>query len=245
MYRVQLIHWDKEEAKEGIAALREAGYRVTYGNMHGTEMMRGIRTKPPPAVVIDLSRMPSQGRTVGMVLRSSGTTRGIPLVFVGGEAEKVKLTRRAMPDAAYTTWGCIGSALKRAIAKPPKEPVKPSSALAGYEETPLPKKLGIKPDMIVALVGAPKRFEKTLGKLPKGAKLRREARGRCELAIWFPTSEKDLKKRVKAMGRLIGDGGLWIAWPKQASGCQNRPDAKCSPQDRPCQRAGGLQNLCD
>ncbi|UCF21583.1 MAG: DUF3052 family protein [Gemmatimonadota bacterium] len=90
--------------------------------------------------------------------------------------------------------------------------------MAGYAGTPLPKKLGIKAGYVVALVGAPKNFEKTLGSLPKGVRLRWQARGRPDLVVWFVESRRDLESRVERLGELAGDGGLWIAWQKRASG---------------------------
>lgn len=218
MQRVQLIHWNRAEAKERTAKLRAAGYRVAYEALDGQAGLKKLRERPPAAVVIDLSRAPSQGRDVALWLRSTKAARLIPLVFVEGERKKVAGFKKLLPDATYTTWSKVRGSLKKALANPPAKPVKPPSALAGYSATPLPKKLGTKAGITVALVGAPKGFEKTLGKLPEGAKLRRGARGRCELAMWFPGSARELKQRVKQMEKFIGDGGLWIAWPKQASG---------------------------
>jgi hypothetical protein len=42
----------------------------------------------------------------------------------------------------------------------------------GYSGTSLPRKLGIKPCMTVALFDAPDGFESTIGELPEGATLR-------------------------------------------------------------------------
>jgi hypothetical protein len=138
-------------------------------------------------------------------------------VFVDGEAAKVERVRKLLPDAVYTSWSRIRSSLKQAIAQPPAEPVATESTLAGYSGTPLAKKLGIKPDYVVALVGAPEGFEQTLGELPAGVVLRRQARGHCDLVVWFCKSQAELKRRVERLGELAGPGGLWIAWPKQAS----------------------------
>jgi len=217
MHRVCLIHWNAEEAEEKIARLRAAGYEVDYGEMT-PDALRDWRNTPPTAFVIDLSRMPSQGRDVAMSLRSHKATRHAPLVFVEGEPEKVERIKKHLPDAVYTTWSRIRGALKTAIAKPLVSPVVPESNLAGYSGTPLPKKLGIKPNSTVALVGAPKDFEKTLGQLPEGVKLKKQANGAYDLIIWFVRMRAELYDRIKEMGELTGAGGLWIAWPKQASG---------------------------
>ena len=217
MRRICLIHWKAEEAEEKIAKLRAAGYEVDYVEMN-PGALRHWRDNPPAAFVIDLSRMPSHGRDVAMALRGHKTTRHTPLVFVEGEPEKVERVKNHLPDAVYTSWGRIRGSLKAAIAKPPASPVVPASNLAGYSGTPLPKKLGVKPNSTVALVGAPKDFEETLGELPEGVKLKKRADGACDLIVWFVRMRAELYDRIKEMGELTGPGGLWIAWPKQASG---------------------------
>ena len=214
---VRFFHWKADEAKPGVKKLRAAGYSVSY-EVPGPGFMGEIRKESPAAVVIDLSRLPSQGRDVGMAIRESKSTRHLPLVFVDGDSVKLERIKKQLPDAVYTPWSRIKGSLKRAIAHPPANPVVPASALAGYSGTPLPKKLGVKAGAVVILVNAPKDFEETLGALPEGATLRRQARGRCDLAIWFPKSAKDLSARVERMGELADKDGLWIAWPKQASG---------------------------
>jgi hypothetical protein len=93
---------------------------------------------------------------------------------------------------------------------------------AGYSGTPLPKKLEIKEDTRVALVGAPADFPATLGALPRGAKLHRGiARGPRDLTIWFVTSRRQLEgdlRRNAPPRNVEPPGHLWIAWPKKASG---------------------------
>jgi hypothetical protein len=217
MPRVRLIHPDPAEARDHAARLREAGYVVNHRQLDASWQVP-LRRNPPDAVVIDLSRVPSMGRDVGVALRSSEGTRGVPIVFVGGDSKKLPGIKKLLPDATYTTWGRIRSALKHAMARPLAAPITHDSALAGYSGTPLLKKLGIKRDAVVALLGAPEDFEKTLGSLPVGTKLRRDARGRCDLAIWFPGTRRELEAKVKRMGAYTGRDGIWIAWPKQASG---------------------------
>jgi hypothetical protein len=96
--------------------------------------------------------------------------------------------------------------------------VVPASQLAGYSGTPLPKKLGIKPEAEVLLLDAPDGFEDTVGELPPGATLRRDTPGPCDLVIWFVLSREDLERRIVEVAERAGPGGLWIAWPKKASG---------------------------
>jgi hypothetical protein len=219
--RVRLIHWNEDDAKQRAAVLRAAGYEVFHKIQAGPEFLRDLRTNPPTAVVIDLERLPSHGRDVGLGIRGSKATRHTPIVFVGGEPEKVARVKGLLPDAAFTTWNKIRSTLKQAIAHPPENPVRPDSLLAGYSGTPLPKKLGIKANSVVALEGAPNGFRKTLGDLPEGVVLEEDSRGPCDIILWFLRSREDLQHGMKGMAMRTGAGRLWIIWPKKASGVQS------------------------
>jgi hypothetical protein len=88
---------------------------------------------------------------------------------------------------------------------------------AGYSGTPLPRKLGIKEGSVVAIVSAPDGFDVTLGAVPEGATLRSGSRGKRDITIWFTRSATDLERRFDAMARTVGDGTLWVAWPKKSS----------------------------
>ena len=95
-------------------------------------------------------------------------------------------------------------------------------APAGTSGTPLPKKLGIKPGFVVALLGVPEDFaKKTLGPLPEGAVVRADARSAFDVGVLFARSRSDLARRFPAAAKAMGQpGALWIAWPKKASGVQ-------------------------
>lgn len=90
---------------------------------------------------------------------------------------------------------------------------------AGYSGTPLAKKLGIRAGDTVALVGAPEGFEDELEGLPDNVELRRRAGGKPEVVILFTTKASDLERRFPTLAKSVFPaGGLWIAWPKRASG---------------------------
>ncbi len=197
--------------------LRSAGYAVAHEALSPASF-KEMRENPPDAVVIDLSRIPSQGRDVGLGIRKYKDTRHMPLVFVEGDPDKVQRIQELLPDAVYTTWDRILDGLKQAIAHPPKVPVVPSSIMAGYVGAPLHKKLGIKAKAVVYLIDAPDGFEKSIAKLPEGVSFVRNAPEHNDLAIWFVRSQKDLAQHMKQVKLQIGKGGLWIAWPKKASG---------------------------
>jgi hypothetical protein len=89
---------------------------------------------------------------------------------------------------------------------------------AGYSGTPLPQKLGIKAGSVLAVLSAPDGFDELL-ELPPAVDVRRSARGRVDVVVAFVTARGRLESGIDAWGRCIfPDGGLWIAFPKKASG---------------------------
>ena len=91
--------------------------------------------------------------------------------------------------------------------------------VAGYSGTPLPKKLGIKPGHRVLLLGAPEGFGATLGELPEGVSARTTARGTADVIVSFHDRRAELARRMPRLRALMEPAaGLWIAWPKRASG---------------------------
>jgi hypothetical protein len=93
--------------------------------------------------------------------------------------------------------------------------------MAGYSGTPLAKKLGIKAGHQVALVNAPSDFEGTLDDLPLNASLARDLRAQdaFDVLVCFVKDAKGLRVSFPACAkRLVSNGGLWVAWPKKASG---------------------------
>jgi CheY-like chemotaxis protein len=218
MSRVILIHWNAAEAKERAERLRRAGWKVNFPTGQGAAAFRAIRDDPPDAFVIDLTRIPSQGQAAATMLRQQKATRLVPIVFVGGDPEKVARVREYLPDAVYTQWDRIRDGLQRAIKHPPKDPLVPGT-MDAYSGTPLPKKLGIQAGLVVALLGAPVGFERKLGAVRKDIRIKTQARGSADVILLFAKTRADLDRRLPAATRAMAEGGsLWIAWPKKASG---------------------------
>jgi len=84
--------------------------------------------------------------------------------------------------------------------------------MAGYSGTPLPRKLGIREHSRVRLLAAPEGFAHSLGVVPR-------ARGEADVIVAFFTSRARLAKEFGWLRAALDPaGGLWIAWPKRASG---------------------------
>jgi CheY-like chemotaxis protein len=212
--RVRLIHWNPTEARACSTRLRGLGYTVDSRPPAMPELLRELPSSPPAAVVIDLTRSPSQGRDLGILLRQRKVTRPIPLVFAGGAPEKVARVRELLPDATFTEWETIAAALRRAVAHPTAAPVVHTSAFAAYAGRPLVQRLGIKRGMHVALVGAPSEFKGTLTPLPQGVRLTAVPSHVSDLILWFVRRPSDLKRGLPKMRMSLGKAHMWIAWPK-------------------------------
>ena len=84
--------------------------------------------------------------------------------------------------------------------------------MTGYSGTPLPRKLGIKPDHRVLVLGAPDDFAL------KDVSVRTTARGKADVILSFHDRRADLARRMPKLRALMEPAaGLWIAWPKRAS----------------------------
>ena len=65
MSRILLIHWNAAEAEERARRIEQAGHEVESLSEWSPAALRAIKADPPAAFVIDLGRLPSQGREVG------------------------------------------------------------------------------------------------------------------------------------------------------------------------------------
>ena len=91
--------------------------------------------------------------------------------------------------------------------------------VAGYSGKPLVAKLGIKPDTRIAILNAPKGYDRVLGKQPPRVTRRPSIVGPLDFVQFFTNEKRELERRFAALARSLAPAGmLWISWPKQASG---------------------------
>jgi hypothetical protein len=213
---IRLIHWNIDEAKERADRVLALGYKVDYSPFT-VQSIRELSKYPPEAIIIDLSRLPSQGRDVAANLGQYESLRTVPFVFVGGDPEKVAQIKKIFPHLIYIDWPSISTVLKKAIDNAGTSKPISTSAFEAYKHVPLAKKLGTTKVQITRLVNAPDDFELSLGKLPTGAVLTRRPVRDPNMTIWFVRSRTELAKKIGERAKTIGQGRLWIAWPKKAS----------------------------
>jgi CheY-like chemotaxis protein len=218
---IRLAHWNEDEGLERRKQLEALGFEVAFDFGDSLFVSRQIKASPPDAVVIDLSRLPSSGREVAHSVRGTRATRHLPIVFVDGEPEKVTKTKQFIPDATFTTWGRIKTALPRAIANPPKNPVVPDHNNWGK---PTVAKLGVKPGFKVALVSSPKGFADALKPWPNKVTLTARPEKDADIYVCFAKSSSELQAHLLSVKDTASRQTLWLAWPKKASGLKTELD---------------------
>jgi hypothetical protein len=91
--------------------------------------------------------------------------------------------------------------------------------MAGYSNTSLTKKLGIKEGSQVLLLNAPKNFESELSLLPSEVRFVTRASKAVDLILLFARSQSALNNEfAKLAAKIAPNGTLWIVWPKKSSG---------------------------
>lgn len=211
---IRLIHWKPSEVQDQITKLSVSGNLLDCSPFTGPEDFRRMRDNPPDVIIIDLNRLPLQGRDIGITLRKYKGTRFVPIVFIEGEKIKTGKVKSMLPDAYYTKWITIKEVLEKAAETPVTDPIVYKSSMEAYSGSALNKKLGIKEDMTIALVNAPAGFSDKFSMI-ENVKFIKKTDANRDLTIWFVNSKKDLDDKIAQIYPRVTRGGIWIAWKKK------------------------------
>jgi hypothetical protein len=116
--------------------------------------------------------------------------------------------------------------------------------VAGYSDTPLVRKLGIKGDHVVLLDGLPEELERAFDEQSTGgAHLVRRLPHTADVTLTFHTSYDALASRLPTLfGRTATAGMVWVCWPKKAAQkTAGNPDGITSDLDENRVRDLGLE----
>ena len=90
--------------------------------------------------------------------------------------------------------------------------------MAGYSQTPLPQKLGIKPGLTVVTINAPANYRRLLG-TTQGVTFSARLKPDSDLVHVFVRKRSELANRLPVLREKIADTGIvWVSWPKRSSG---------------------------
>ena len=57
--------------------------------------------------------------------------------------------------------------------------------------------------------------------MPPAVSVKRQARGTADVVVAFFTRRRDFERRIGSLSKMVFPaGGLWVAWPKRASGLE-------------------------
>ena len=93
-----------------------------------------------------------------------------------------------------------------------------SHPMAGYSQTPLVKKLGIKEDFILYIKNSPFDYQERIGSMPDGVAIKsRLGKGLDFIHGFFRTKMELAGFLPKAKVAIKGTGMIWVSWPKKSS----------------------------
>jgi hypothetical protein len=113
MAKIFYLHWNEAEAKARLAPLTKAGYEVTCH--WSTEEHAKFGDALPDAVVISLDRLPSHGRAVAEWFWEAKKRQHIPIIFAGGQPDKMKATRAKFSKAIFCAGEEVPAVLERML----------------------------------------------------------------------------------------------------------------------------------
>jgi hypothetical protein len=90
--------------------------------------------------------------------------------------------------------------------------------MAGYSETPLAKKLGIKEGFKIFLIKAPAQYRALLAPLPARVRFTSTANSSTNLVHAFATERSALVRLLPSLRKnLPPEAAIWVSWPKKSS----------------------------
>ncbi len=90
--------------------------------------------------------------------------------------------------------------------------------MAGYSQTPLVKKLGIKEGFTLYIKDSPFNYEDLLGRMPDNTELKSRLGKGLDFIHYFVKTQRELAGFLpKAKNAINPNGMIWISWPKKAS----------------------------
>jgi hypothetical protein len=118
-----------------------------------------------------------------------------------------------------------------------------TSPIAGYSGTPLAAKLGFKPGLRIACLGAPPDYRDLLAPLPEGVEITTRVAKPIDGIHLFVTERAALAKALPSLMRAISqDGFIWISWRKKSS---PRPPVRRSKGAAPGSGSGVVTDITE
>jgi hypothetical protein len=112
--RVAVLCW--EESRPWVSALRQDGLSVPLVEEPKGDAHTRVPAVEPDLLVVDLTRLPEQGRGMVEDLAAQGALKGIPVVIVSQTGDDSAALRSQVEVLTVTTPSEMVSAVKSALA---------------------------------------------------------------------------------------------------------------------------------
>jgi len=90
--------------------------------------------------------------------------------------------------------------------------------MAGYSDTPLTKKLGIKEGLKVLVIKGPAEYQALLAPLPASVAFTNTATSSTNLVHAFATKRSALARLLPTLRKKLSpEAAIWVSWPKKSS----------------------------
>ncbi len=90
--------------------------------------------------------------------------------------------------------------------------------MAGYSNTPLQKKLGMKPGFKMLISGEPEEYWDWISPLPNDSMVVKSAKSGLDFIHIFASVNKTFEKEFRHLKPYLKKTGMiWISWPKKSS----------------------------
>lgn len=92
---------------------------------------------------------------------------------------------------------------------------------AGYSETPLARKLGLRPHTELCLVDQPPHYLELVAPLPDGVSIVLTPTDMTDIVHLFTRRRRELARSLRDFRSTLHPSAVvWVSWPKQASGIE-------------------------
>ncbi|WP_183564785.1 DUF3052 family protein [Mucilaginibacter sp. SP1R1] len=90
--------------------------------------------------------------------------------------------------------------------------------MAGYSDTPLAKKLGIKPEFTIKLINAPDNYMALFADMPAQVYFDDGWESKKDFIHFFALHKDELLIKLPLLkGQIKPNGMIWVSWPKKSS----------------------------
>jgi len=90
--------------------------------------------------------------------------------------------------------------------------------MAGYSNTPLAKKLGIKPKFNISLINSPDYYFRLFSDMPAGITFADNENFKRDFIHFFTQLKDEYLANLPLLKQLLKpDGMIWVSWPKKSS----------------------------